>query len=45
METVVLEKFSLIFPLERKYSESEFAGMANPNIGNAEYDLDIETEF
>ena len=42
MEIVVLGKFSVMFPQEGKYSELEFAGMANPNIGNAQYDLEKE---
>ena len=42
-EIVVPEKFSFIFPKEGKYSELEFAGIAKPNIDNAEYDLEKET--
>ena len=40
VEIVVQEKFSFIFPQEGKYSKSEFAGMANPNFDNGEYDLE-----
>ena len=45
MEKVVLEKFSFISPQEGKYKypESEFAGIAHPNMDNAEYDLEKET--
>ena len=34
--------FSFIFPKDGKYSEMEFAGMAKPNISNADYDLEKE---
>ena len=43
VEIVVPEKFRFIFPQEGKYSESEFAGMANPNFGNVQHDLEKET--
>ena len=43
MEIVALEKFSFIFSQERKYSESELAGMANPNIDNVECEFEKET--
>ena len=36
VEIFVKEKFSLNFQQEGKYSESEFADMANPNNDNAE---------
>ena len=43
VEIVMQEKFSLFFHKKGKNSESEFAGMANTNIDNAEYDLEEET--
>ena len=43
VEVVVPKKFTFNFPQEGKYSELEFAGMANPIIDNAEYDLEKET--
>ena len=44
-EIEVPKRFSFIFPKEDgKYSEMEFAGMAKPNIANANYDFDQESE-
>ena len=43
VDIVVPENFSFIFPQVGKYSELEFAGMANPIIDNAEYDLEKAT--
>ena len=46
IEIEVLKSFSFIFPKELeegKYSEMEFAGMAKPNISNADYDLENES--
>ena len=45
MEIEVPKTFSFVFPKEDgKYSEMEFAGMAKPNISNADYDLDKESQ-
>ena len=44
IEIEVPKSFSFIFPKEEgKYSEMEFAGMAKPNISNADYDLENES--
>ena len=44
IEIEVPKSFSFIFPKEEgKYSEMELAGMAKPNISNADYDLENES--